>query len=199
MLGQKRKRNYIKCSFLKNPEHYCILACGISSEVRGTNRKPFPQKGRGAARHGSLRNPQFRGGGVAHGPRGTNWHYTLSRKVRALGYRIVLSVKMAQGNLSIIDKIPDCEGKTGMFHFHLTQRGCGPKRSILLVGKTVTSLAERGLFTLPYCKLLALEDLNMHDILKYKEIAIERDAIELLANYLSNDGKRIRTFLNDKT
>ena len=65
-------------------------------EVSGSGRKPFQQKGRGAARQGSLRNPHFVGGGRAHGPRTRDWSYSLNKKVRRLGIKVALSTKYAQ-------------------------------------------------------------------------------------------------------
>ena len=76
------------------------------SEVRGGSRKPVRQKGSGRARHGSIRAPQWRGGGVVHGPRGPkSYEYTLPKKVKNLGLRAALSIKCAQGDLTIVDAL----------------------------------------------------------------------------------------------
>ena len=76
------------------------------SEVRGGGRKPWRQKGSGRARHGSIRAPQWRGGGVVHGPRGPkSYDYTLPKKVKNLGLRAALSIKFAQGDLTIVDAL----------------------------------------------------------------------------------------------
>src|SRR5215472_15635235 len=73
------------------------------SEVSGTTKKPYRQKGTGNARQGSLRAPQFRGGGVAHGPVPHSHAYSLNKKVRRLGLISALSQKQAEGKLVVID------------------------------------------------------------------------------------------------
>uniref|UniRef100_A0A8C5MPD4 Large ribosomal subunit protein uL4m n=1 Tax=Leptobrachium leishanense TaxID=445787 RepID=A0A8C5MPD4_9ANUR len=76
------------------------------AEVRGGGRKPWSQKGSGRARHGSIRSPIWRGGGVAHGPRGpTSYYYMLPMKVRVLGLKMALTTKLAQEDLYIIDSL----------------------------------------------------------------------------------------------
>ncbi|RKP39548.1 mitochondrial ribosomal protein L4, partial [Dimargaris cristalligena] len=75
------------------------------SDVRGTTRKAFPQKGRGAARVGTLRAPQFRGGGIAHGPKPRSHRTELPRQVWLHGLRNALSIKYRQNQLIIVDSL----------------------------------------------------------------------------------------------
>src|SRR5580692_6057308 len=74
-------------------------------EVSGTTRKPYKQKGTGNARQGSLRAPQFRTGGVVHGPVVRDHGYSLNKKVRRLGLLSALSQKAAEGKLVILDAV----------------------------------------------------------------------------------------------
>jgi len=81
-------------------------------EVSGTTKKPYRQKGTGRARQGSLRSPQFRGGGVVHGPVVRDHGYELPKKVRRLGLISALSQKRAEGKLVVLDAATSEDGKT---------------------------------------------------------------------------------------
>src|SRR5258706_13315812 len=75
------------------------------SEVSGGNRKPYKQKGTGRARQGSTRSPQFRGGGAVFGPKPHPYHHDVPKKMRRLAIRSVLSDKVANGNLIVVDAL----------------------------------------------------------------------------------------------
>ncbi|KAF0896723.1 hypothetical protein E2562_027064 [Oryza meyeriana var. granulata] len=82
------------------------------SEVSGTGRKPYKQKGTGRARHGTLRGPQFRGGATMHGPKPRSHAIKLQKKVRRLGLKIALSARTAEGKLLIFDDLEVPSHKT---------------------------------------------------------------------------------------
>ena len=123
------------------------------SEVRGGGRKPWKQKGSGRARHGSIRSPQWRGGGVVHGPRGPkSYEYTLPKNVRSLGLRSALSVKYSQGDLHIVDSLQLSSDETKDLVPILEKHGWN---SVLLV--------EGGDVDMNLC--LASDDLEKVDVL----------------------------------
>lgn len=121
-----------------------LCFCTIQYEVRvclfilinfaGGGRKPWPQKGMGKARHGSIRSPLWRGGGIAHGPRSPTTHfYMLPFFTRVLGLTSTLSVKLAQDDLHVVDSL-DIPSEDPTFIKDLIEaRNWGP--SVLIVDK----------------------------------------------------------------
>ena len=107
------------------------------SEVSGTTRKPYRQKGTGNARQGSLRAPQFRKGGVVHGPVPRSHEYSLNKKVRRLGLISALSQKLAEGKLVVIDAANGAaktgrageEAEGARLAFGADRRSCGGRRA----------------------------------------------------------------------
>src|SRR5277367_6482003 len=84
------------------------------SEIQGTTKKPYKQKGTGRARQGSLRSPQFRGGAVIFGPVVRSHAFGLQKKVRRLALKTALSAKHAEGKLVVLDKAASDAPKTGV-------------------------------------------------------------------------------------
>lgn len=102
------------------------------AEVRGGGKKPWPQKGLGKARHGSIRSPLWRGGGVAHGPRSGKTHFfMLPFSVRVLGLTSTLSTKLAQDDLHIIKSLDMPTDEPEYLAELIEQRNWGP--SVLIV------------------------------------------------------------------
>lgn len=104
------------------------------AEVRGGGRKPWPQKGMGRSRHGSIRSPMFKGGGVVHGPRSPTTHfYMLPFYKRVLGLTSTLSVKLAQDDLHIIENSEIPTRDSQFIKDLIEERNWGP--SVLIVDK----------------------------------------------------------------
>jgi large subunit ribosomal protein L4 len=137
-------------------------------EVSGTTRKPYKQKGTGNARQGSLRAPQFRTGGVVHGPVVRDHGYDLPKKVRRLGLMSALSQKQADGKLVVLDA---ATGATKTKELALKIKALGWK-SALIVDHTVDGqflLASRNIHGLDVLPTIGA---NVYDILAHDVLAI---------------------------
>ena len=116
------------------------------SAVRGGGRKPWRQKGTGRARQGSIRSPQWRGGGVVFGPTPRSYSYKLPKKVRRLAIKSVLSEKVAENNLVAVDALSFDAPKTKEFKQGLTSLSIDSKVLVVLeTGNEVAGLAARNL------------------------------------------------------
>src|SRR5438477_7787317 len=93
------------------------------SDISGTTKKPYRQKGSGRARQGSLRSPQFRGGAVIFGPVVRSHAFGLQKKVRRMALRAALSAKQAEGKLVVLDAAQLAEGKTKLLGQRLGKLG----------------------------------------------------------------------------
>jgi len=138
-------------------------------EVSGTTKKPFKQKGTGNARQGSLRAPQFRTGGVVHGPVVRDHGYSLPKKVRQLGLISALSQKLADGKLVVLDAATASGPKTKDLAARIKGLGW---RSALIIDGTVDGsflLASRNIHDLDVLPTIGA---NVYDILRHDVLAI---------------------------
>ena len=136
-------------------------------EVSGTTKKPYKQKGTGNARQGSLRSPQFRTGGVVHGPVVRSHGYDLPKKVRRLGLISALSQKHAEGKLVVLDVVSG--GKTRDMVKTITALGW---KSALVIDHTIDvgfALASRNIIGVD---VLPTVGANVYDILRHDVLAI---------------------------
>ncbi len=150
-------------------------------EVSGTTRKPYRQKGTGNARQGSLRSPQFRKGGIVHGPVVRDHGYSLNKKVRRLGLISALSQKAKDGKLVVVD-LDGAATKTG--EMAKAVRALGWK-SALIVDAAVEEGFGRAVRNLPNVQAMPTVGANVHDILRYDVLAVTRQGVEALKERLS--------------
>ena len=146
------------------------------SEIQGTTKKPYKQKGTGRARQGSLRSPQFRGGAVIFGPVVRSHAFDLPKKVRRLGLKTALSAKRDEGKLVIIDAARLEEAKTKALAARLAALGWG---SVLIIdGEAVDAGFARAARNLPRVDVLPQQGANVYDILRRDTLVLTRAAVE---------------------
>lgn len=150
-------------------------------EVSGTTKKPYKQKGTGNARQGSLRAPQFRTGGVVHGPVVRSHEYSLPKKVRRLGLISALSQKQAEGKLIVLDAAT-ASGKTKDLAAKVKALGW---TSALIVDRQVEEGFARASRNLPFVDALPTIGANVYDILKHDVLAITTAGVEGLKERLA--------------
>ncbi|HVC54005.1 MAG TPA: 50S ribosomal protein L4 [Stellaceae bacterium] len=152
-------------------------AKGIS-DISGTTKKPYKQKGTGRARQGSLRSPQFRGGAVIFGPVVRSHEFDLQKKVRRLGLKTALSAKQAEGKLIVIDAATLAEAKTKALASRLAALGW---ESVLIIdGEAVDERFARAARNIPKVDVLPQQGANVYDILRRDTLVLTRAAAEAL-------------------
>jgi len=147
------------------------------SEIRGTTKKPYKQKGTGHARQGSLRSAQFRGGGIIFGPVVRSHATDLPKKVRKLALKTALSAKLAEGKLVVIEAAK-IAGKTGDLSKKLAGYGWG--RVLIIDGPTLDEGFRRAAGNIPGIDLLPQQGANVYDILRRDTLVLTRDAVQHL-------------------
>lgn len=148
------------------------------SEVSGGGRKPWRQKGTGRARQGSTRAPQWIKGGIALGPKPRSYRYTVNKKERRLAIKSVLSSKVLEKELTVLDKIELKEIKTKSMVKALT--------ALKLEGKTLIVLPENdknvvmSARNIEGVKTISANNINVFDLLKYNNLVLPVDAVKKL-------------------
>lgn len=147
------------------------------SEVRGGGRKPWRQKGTGRARQGSIRSPQWVGGGVVFGPTTErNYSYKLPKKVRRLALRSALSSKVKEEDLFVLEDISLDAPKTKEIVNLLDALKAGEKALIVTTDRNDNVI--RSANNLKSVKVLTVEEVNVLDLLTHDKLVITKDAAE---------------------
>ncbi len=148
------------------------------SDISGTTKKPFAQKGGGRARQGSLRSPQFRGGAVIFGPVVRDHGHDLPKKVRALALRTALSSKQAEGKLVVVDDVKVDQPKTSKLASSFRELGWN---SVLFIGgQQVDEGFARAARNIPNVDVLPSQGANVYDILRRDVLVLTKSAVEQL-------------------
>ena len=148
------------------------------SEISGTTKKPFNQKGGGRARQGSLRSAQFRGGATIFGPVVRSHAHDLPKKVRKLALKTALSAKVADGKLIVLDAATAGSPKTKELAVRLSKLGL---TSVLFIdGAAVDGNFALATRNIPYVDVLPQMGANVYDILRRDTLVLTKDAVQAL-------------------
>jgi len=156
------------------------------SEVRGGGKKPWRQKGTGRARVGSSRNPIWRGGGVAFGPTNErNFSKEINKKVRQQALKMVLSDKVADKHLIIIDSLEVQDFKTKFVKAMITDLEKKvledkARRSVLILDDSRNEKFKKSAGNLPNMMVINLDNINIADLLKYRNLIMTAEAVKKL-------------------
>jgi large subunit ribosomal protein L4 len=148
------------------------------SAVSGGGKKPWRQKGTGRARQGSIRSPQWAGGGAVFGPVPRSHEHALPRKVRAAALRGALSLRFREGALAVADSLVPGEPRTRQVVELLRGLGVAAGQTVLLVVEGPEPALERGARNLPWAQVLPVVGLNTYDVLRYDRILVSRPALD---------------------
>ena len=147
------------------------------AEVRGGGRKPWKQKGTGRARQGSIRSPQWIKGGIVFGPKPRSYKYAIPKKIRQLALKSVLTSKVQEGKLIVVDNIDLQEIKTKEIIKFLANISV-TKGLIMLENKNLNVQASTR--NIANMKTTLVNTINVFDLLKYDNLVVTQDAIKKL-------------------
>jgi large subunit ribosomal protein L4 len=150
-------------------------------EVKGSGKKLFKQKGTGRARQGNIRAPIQVGGGVVFGPHQRDYSYSVPKKVRRSALRSALTVRYAESNMKILDKLALEKFSTKTFKgivdiLKLT-------KPLFIIDKK-DEIIEKSARNIPFVKILRTDGLNVYDIIKHEQLIFTLDALRMVEEVL---------------
>ena len=148
------------------------------AEVSGGGRKPWRQKGTGRARQGSIRAPQWIKGGIALGPRPRSYSYKINKKEKRLAIKSILSSKVAEKELIVLDKLELKEIKTANMVKILNNVKAEGKTLILLPANNENVLKSSR--NIEGVKTLTVDTINAYDLVKYNNLVVTEDTVKKL-------------------
>ncbi|HDI4554633.1 TPA: 50S ribosomal protein L4 [Listeria monocytogenes] len=153
------------------------------SEVRGGGRKPWRQKGTGRARQGSTRSPQWRGGGVVFGPTPRSYAYKLPKKVRRLAIKSILSSKVNEEKLVVLEGLTFDAPKTKEFAAFLKNISVDTKALIVVAGESEN--VELSARNLQGITVIPAESISVLEVAKHDKLIITKAAVEKVEEVLA--------------
>ena len=145
------------------------------SEVRGGGRKPWRQKGTGNARQGSIRSPQWVGGGVVFAPKPRDYSFKLNKKEKQAALKSALTSKLVEDKLVVLDELKFDEIKTK--NMVTVLKNLNADRALIVLGEKDDNvrLSARNI---PYIRTVLSNSVNVYDIIKYDTLILTKDAVE---------------------
>ena len=144
------------------------------SDIKGSGKKLFRQKGTGRARRGDIKSPLLKGGGSVFGPDPRSYGYKIPKKVRKLGLKMALSAKLNGAKLTVLDQLKMDKIKTREVAEVLKQLNV---KQALIVTAEKDDILERSARNIADIKILRTEGMNVYDILKYENLVLLEDSI----------------------
>ncbi|EKD49542.1 MAG: 50S ribosomal protein L4 [uncultured bacterium] len=153
----------------------------IRSEVRGGGRKPWRQKGTGRARAGSTRSPIWKGGGIVFGPRNTKiFEKKINKKAKRKALFMVLTSKVFDKQMIVLDKLEMTEIKTKEFAKILKKLSLTEKRTLLVIPAKENAKVAKSARNIPFVKVIRANSLNVKDLLDYEFILFPKSSVEII-------------------
>jgi large subunit ribosomal protein L4 len=153
------------------------------SEVRGGGRKPWRQKGTGRARQGSIRAPQWKGGGTVFGPTPRSYAYKLPKKVRRLAIKSALSSKVIDNEIIVLDQLQLAQPKTKDFAAIL--KNLKVERKALVVTSDYNENVALSARNIPGVKFVAADGINVLDVMVHDKLIITKEAVQKVEEVLA--------------
>jgi large subunit ribosomal protein L4 len=154
--------------------------------VSGGGAKPFKQKGTGRARRGSSRSPVLRGGGVVFGPHPRDFSKKVNKKTAALAFKRVLSDKIAEGALSVVEGLADVEPKTRAVAAMLKK--VAPGKAVLLVTAESSKNLNLAARNIPGVEVTTAAQANTYQVSRYPVVLADAAGLEALQKRISEEG-----------
>jgi large subunit ribosomal protein L4 len=153
------------------------------SEVRGGGRKPWRQKGTGRARQGSIRSPQWRGGGIVFGPVPRSYSYKLPKKVRRLAIKSALSSKVLEANILVLESLALETPKTKDFKAVLT--GLSVDKKALVVTADLNENVALSARNIPGVTVVTADGISVLDVVSHDKLIMTKAAVEKVEEVLA--------------
>jgi large subunit ribosomal protein L4 len=153
------------------------------SEVRGGGKKPWRQKGTGNARVGTTRSPLWRGGGTVFGPKPRNYSYSVPKKMRKVALRSVLTSKVQEEKLVVVDRLPFEKPSTKQM-LNLLHTLIGDRASVVIALGDWTESAWKSGRNIPGVRVMHAENLNVYTALQYDYLIVDKAGLSIIEGAL---------------